>query len=152
MGDYNKIIEKLLNDFENLQLTKLVKQVNIQSGTPTGSVGSTNPNNYKIGEPSNPFRTNPIHKNKHTANFQNKRRPPIRKSTINEEFKQKKNPLSLEPVPAWEYFLKINYVTDKRAALDTWRNSIILSLMQEPTYAAENRDVNAIYNLIIYFL
>ena len=43
-------------------------------------------------------------------------------------------------------------MTDKRAVLDTWRSSLILSLMQEPTYVAENRDVNAIYNLIIYSL
>ena len=102
MGEYNKAIEELLNDFENLQLTELVKQVNMQVGTPTGSVGSNNLNNYETGEPSNPFGTNPIHKNKHTANFQNKKRHPTRMNTVNEEFKPK-NPLLLEPVPAWGY-------------------------------------------------
>ena len=122
MGEYNKAIEKLLNDFENRQLTELIKQVNMQEGTPTGSVGSNNPNNYETGEPSNPFRTQSTHKNKHTANFQNKRGPPIRRGTINEEFKQK-NHFLLELVPAWEYFLNINYVTDKRASLNTWRSS-----------------------------
>jgi len=151
MGKYNEAIEELLNDFENLKLTELVKQVNMQSGTPTGSVGSNNPNNYKTGEPSNPFRNNPTRKNKHMDNFQNKRRPPMRISTINEEFKLK-NPLVLEPVLAWDYILNIDCVTDKKAALDTWRNSIILSLIQESTYVAEDRDVNAIYNLIIYSL
>ena len=118
MGEYNKAIEELLNDFENLQFTELVKQVNMQAGTPTGSIGSNNPNNYETGESSNPLKINLIHKNKYTANFQNKRIPPIRKSTINEEFKQK-NPFFLESVPAWRYFLNIDCVTDKRAALDT---------------------------------
>ena len=65
---------------------------------------------------------------KDTDNFQNKRRPPMRMSTINEEFKLK-NPLLLEPVPAWGYVLIIDCVTDKRTALDTWRNAIILSLI-----------------------
>ena len=45
MGEYNKAIEELLNDFENLQLTEIVKQVNMQSGVLTGSVGSNNPTN-----------------------------------------------------------------------------------------------------------
>ena len=75
----------------------------------------------------------------------------MKMNTINEEFKQK-NSFLLEPVPTWGYFLNIDCVTDKRAALDTWRSSLILSLMQEPTYAAEDRDVNGIYNLIIYSL
>ena len=110
MGEYNKAIEELLNDFENLQLTELIKQVNMQAGTPTGSVGSNNPNNYETGEPSNPFRTQPIHKNKHTANFQNKRRHPIRRSTINEEFKQK-NSFLLEPVPALVWILCSSFKT-----------------------------------------
>ena len=123
----------------------------MQAGTPTESVGSNNPNNYETGEPSNPFRTNPIHKNKYTANFQNKRRPPMKMNTINEEFKPK-NPFLLEPVPTWGYFLNIDCVIDKRAALDTYRSSLILSLMQEPNYAAEDRDVNAIYSLLIYSL
>ena len=100
MGYYNKIIEKLLNDFENLQLTELVKQVNMQSGIPTENVGSNNPNNYETGEHSNPFRNNPTRKNKHTGNFQNKRRPPMRRCTINEEFKLKK-PFTFRTVLAW---------------------------------------------------
>ena len=103
MGKYNKAIEELLNDFENLQLTELVNQVNMQSGTPTESLGSNNPNNYETEEPSNPFRNNPIRKNKHTDNFQNKSKPPKRMTTINEEFKLK-NSLLLEPVPAWGFF------------------------------------------------
>jgi len=118
----------LKNNFENLQLIELAKKVNVQTGTPTRSVGSNNPNNYEPGQPSNPFRTNPIHKNKHTANFQNKRRPPMKTNTIHEEFKQK-NPFLLELLPMWGYFLNIDCVTDKIAVLDTWRNSIILSLM-----------------------
>ena len=77
MGEYNKATEELLNGLENLQLTELVKQVNMQAGTSTGSVRSNNPNNYEIWEPSNPIRTQSTHKNKHTTNFQNKRRPPI---------------------------------------------------------------------------
>ena len=88
------IEEELLNDFENLQLIEFVKQVNMQIGTTTGSVGRNNPNNYETGEPSNPFRNNPTRKKKHTDNFQNKKRPPIRMSTINEEFKLQ-NPLLL---------------------------------------------------------
>ena len=44
----------------------------MQAGTPTGSVGSNNPNNFETGEPSNPFQN--IHKNKHTDNFKNKRK------------------------------------------------------------------------------
>jgi len=151
MGEYNKAIEELLNNFENLQLTKLVKQVNMQTGTPTGSVGNNNLNNYEIEETSNPFRNNPIRKNKHTENFQNKRRHPIRMNTINEEFKLK-SPLQLEPVPIWGYMLNLECVTNKRATMDNWSYSIILSLMQKPTHAAEGRDVNAIYNLIIYSL
>jgi len=72
----------------------------MQAGILAGSVGSNNPNNYETGEPSNPFRTNPIRKNKH-IDFQNKRRPPYKRmSSINEEFKQKKKPLLSEPVPA----------------------------------------------------
>ena len=57
MGEYNREIEELLNDFENLQMTELVKQVNMQAGTPTGSVRSNNPNNFETGETSNPFQT-----------------------------------------------------------------------------------------------
>ena len=124
MGDYNKAVEELLNDFENLQLTELVKQVNIQAGTLTESVGSNNLNNYETGEPSNPFRSNTIYKNKHTVNFQNKKRHPTKMNTINEEFKPK-NPFLLEPVPALGYFLNIDCVTDKRAALDTYRSLLI---------------------------
>ena len=94
MGEYNKVIEELLNNFANLQLTELVKQVKMQTETPTRSIGSNNLNNYETREPSNPFRNNPTQKKKHTDNFQNKRRPPIRMSTINEEFKLQ-NPLLL---------------------------------------------------------
>ena len=35
MGEYNKFIEELLNDFENLQLIELVKQANMLPGVPT---------------------------------------------------------------------------------------------------------------------
>ena len=116
----------------------------MQAGTPTGSVGSNNPNNFERGEPSNPFQNN--HKNKHTENFKRKF---SKKSTINDEFKPK-NPLQLEPVPAWGYILNLDCLTDKRATIDNWGYSIILSLLQELTHAAEGRDVNAIYNLIIF--
>mgnify|MGYP001149442764 CR=1 FL=1 len=40
MGEYNKSIKELLNDFENLQLIETVKQVNVQSGVTTRSVES----------------------------------------------------------------------------------------------------------------
>ena len=48
MDEYNKAIEELLNDFENLQLIKLVKKVNMQSGTPTESVRSKNQTTLKL--------------------------------------------------------------------------------------------------------
>ena len=149
MSEYNREIEELLNDFENLQLTELVKQVNMQAGTPTESGGSNHPNNFERGEPSNPFQDNQNnHKNKHTENF---KRKVSKKSMINDEFKLK-NPLQLEPVPAWGYILNLDCVTDKRAAIDNWGYSVILSLLQEPSHAAKGRDVNTIYNLIIYSL
>ena len=43
MEEYNKSIEELLNEFENFQLTEIVKQVNMQSGVPIESVWSNNP-------------------------------------------------------------------------------------------------------------
>ena len=58
MGECNKSIEEQLNDFENFQLMEIVKQVNMQSEVPTGSVGSNNPTNYEQGETSNLFRKN----------------------------------------------------------------------------------------------
>ena len=40
-----------------------------------------------------------------------------RQQNINEVFKPK-NPLLLEPVPTWGYFSNLDYVIDKRKALD----------------------------------
>ena len=58
MGEHNKSIEELLNDFGNLRIIEIVKQVNMQLEVTTGSIGSNNPyqNNYEHGEASNPFR------------------------------------------------------------------------------------------------
>ena len=58
MDEYNNSVEELLKDFEELQIREIVKQVNTNTGAPTGSVGSNfvNPDNYERGEPSNPTR------------------------------------------------------------------------------------------------
>jgi len=57
MGD-NKSIEELVKDFKELQLRKIRKQVNTNTGVLTGSIGSNFPipNNYEHGETSNPIR------------------------------------------------------------------------------------------------
>ena len=49
MNEYNNSIEELLKDFEELQIREIAKQVNPNTGTPTGSVGSNffNPDNYE---------------------------------------------------------------------------------------------------------
>ena len=57
-----------------------------------------------------------------------------------------KNPLLLEPGSTWGYFL--NYVIDKRKPLDTWKTIVVLAITQEPIYAANDRDVNIMYDLI----
>jgi len=67
---------------------------------------------------------------------------------INEEFKPK-DPLFQEPVPSFGYFLNIYCVTDKRKALYTWKAAMTLNAIYEPAYAEEDKDINAIYNLII---
>ena len=84
----------------------------MQSGVPIGSVGSNNLNNYEQGETSNRFRNYRSKKNKKAESFCYKRQ-----QHINEEFKPK-NPLLLEPVIAWSYFLNLDCVADKRKALD----------------------------------
>jgi len=58
MNEYNKSIKELLKDFEELQITEIVKQVNTNIGAPTGSIGINffNLENYERGEPSNPFK------------------------------------------------------------------------------------------------
>ena len=117
MGEYNKAIEELLNDFENLQLTKLVKQINMQSGAPTGSIGCNNQNNFETGETCNPFRNERDHKNKHADNFRKKQKFSIKRPFINDEFKPK-SPLQLESVPTWGYIFNLDYVIDKRATID----------------------------------
>jgi len=60
LNEYNNSIKELLKDFEELQIREIVKQVNTNTGAPTGSVGSNlfNPENYERGETSNPSRTN----------------------------------------------------------------------------------------------
>ena len=55
MEEYNKSMEELSNDFENIQLIELVKQANMLPGVPTWSVGRHNPNNDEQDETSNPF-------------------------------------------------------------------------------------------------
>jgi len=67
---------------------------------------------------------------------------------INEEFKPK-IPLIQKLVPSFGYFLNIDCVIDKRKALDMWKATMILNLIYESASAEEDRDVNAIYNLII---
>ena len=74
--------------------------------------------------------------------------PRRRKATINEEF-QPKNPTIQELILTWKCFLNIDYVIDKRRALNTWKAAMTLSLISEPIYASDNRDVNTIYNLLI---
>ena len=120
MGEYNKSIEELLKDFEDLQTSEIVKQVNMQSGNPTdiGSTGSNQPTSnpfYEQGETSNSFQS------RRTPSLKNKKKPsPLtsKRQTINEEFKPK-NPFLQEPVPAWGYFLNIDCVTDIRKTLET---------------------------------
>ena len=55
MAEYNKSIEELLNDFKNLQLTEIIKQVNMQLVVPIGGVAGNTLNNYEQAETSNPF-------------------------------------------------------------------------------------------------
>ena len=95
MGKYNKSIEELLKDFEDLQITEIVKQVNMQLGNPTG-IGSTESNQptpnpfYEHGETSNSFQS------RRTPNLKKKKKPsPLtsKRQTINEDFKSK-NPIS----------------------------------------------------------
>ena len=97
-GVYNKSIEELLKDFEDLQITEIVKQVNMQSGNPTG-IGSARSNQappnpfYEHGETSNSFQSRRI------PSLKNKKKPsPLtsKRQTINEEFKPQK-PFLQEP-------------------------------------------------------
>jgi len=67
---------------------------------------------------------------------------------INEKFKPK-NPLIQEPVSYFGYFLNIDCLNAKRKALDMWKVAMILNLIYEPIYADDDRDLNAIYKLII---
>ena len=126
MGDYNKSIEELLKDFEDLQITKIVKQVNMQSGNPTG-IGSTGSNHptpnpfYEDGETSNSFQSS------RTPSLKNKKKPSSltsKRQTINEEFKPK-NPLLQEPISAWGYFLNLDCVIDIRKTLETWKSTMV---------------------------
>ena len=92
MGDYNKSIEELLKDFTELQISEIVKQVNVNTGAPTGTVGSNfpNPENYEHGETSNPFRKyNSARRRTQTKKAYSTKR---RRSAINEEFKPR-NPI-----------------------------------------------------------
>ena len=74
MGEYNNSIEELLKDFEEMQITEIVKQVNMQTGNPTG-IGSTGSNQpppspfYEHGETSNSFQS------RRTPNLKNKKKP-----------------------------------------------------------------------------
>ena len=105
MGEYNKSIEDLLKDFEDLQISEIVKQVNMQSDIPTGiwSIGSNHPTLnpfYEQGETSNSCqcRRRPSRRNKE------KQSPlTLKRQTINEEFKPN-NPFLQESVSAWGYF------------------------------------------------
>ena len=89
MGEHNKPIEEPSKEFEDLQISKMVKQVNMQSGMSIGSIGNNNPY-YEQGESSNPFHSKEPHK--HKAKGQRYFYNIKRKSMINEEFKPK-NPL-----------------------------------------------------------
>jgi len=146
MNEYNNSIEELLKDFEERQIREIVKQVNTNIGASTGCVRSNfiNPGNYERAEPSNPTRSFD------TSFTKTSRALPRRKkrTTVTEEF-QPKNPLNQEPIPSWSYFLNIDCVTDIRKALNTWKSGIVLALISEPLYAAEDRDVNVIYNFLI---
>ena len=128
MNEYNNSIEELLKDFEELQIRGIVKQVNANTGAPTGSVGSNfvNPDNYERGEPSNPTRSSdtPLRSsyNKNTRGLPRRKR----KTTVTKEF-QPKNPLNQEPIPPWGYFLNIDCVTDIRKTLNTWKVGMILA-------------------------
>ena len=100
MDEYNNSIEELLKDFEELQIREIVKQVNTNTGAPTGSVGSNfvNPHNYEREEPSNPTRSfdTPLRRS-YNKNYRGL--PPWkRKTTITEEF-QPKNPIIQKPIP-----------------------------------------------------
>ena len=116
-------------------------------GGPTGSVGSNipNPDNYEQGESSNPFnygsRRSRITKKKNAHSHR-------RRQTANETFKPK-NPLTQQLLLVHGYFLNIEYVTDKRKALDVWKESMVLSLINGPIYAEDGRDINVIHNLIV---
>ena len=117
MNEYNNSIEELLKDFEELQIREVVKQVNNNTGAPTGSVGSNfvNPDDYKKGEPSNQSRGTNTSFHKYSRGFPHRKR----RTTITEKFH--KNPLDQEPIPAWANFLNIDCVTDIRKALNTWK-------------------------------
>ena len=54
MGEHNKSIEDLLKEFEDQQISEMAKQVNMNTGGPTRSVGVNipDPNNYEQGENS----------------------------------------------------------------------------------------------------
>ena len=145
MGEYNKSIEELLEEFQDQQISEMVKQVNTQLGVPTRSIGSNNLN-HKPGESSIPPHLRESYKPK--AKGRKYYNMDKQKPMINEEFKPK-NSLIQEPVPSFRYFLNIDCVTDKRKSLDMWKAAMILNLIYEPAYAEEDRDVNAIYNLII---
>jgi len=148
MDEYNNSIEELLKDFEELQIREIVKQVNTNTGAPTGSVGSNfvNPGDYEKGEPSNQSKGTNTSFHKYSRGLPHRKR----RTTITEEF-QPKNPLDQEPIPAWGYFLNIDCVTDIRKALNNWKSSMVLALMSEPIYAPEDRDVNVIYNFLINY-
>ena len=130
MGEYNKSIEELLKDFEDLRISAILKQVNMQSGVPTGS-NHPNPNPfYEQGEASNSFQSrkprNQKDKKRQTFNSQ-------KRQAINEEFKPK-NPLLQEVVPTWRYFLNMDCATEIRKAL---KLAMVLNLVYEPAYAEE---------------
>ena len=117
----------------------------------TGSVGSNIPNlnNYEQGENWNPFTygsvliRSRIMKHKQAPSHDNRKR-----HTINEEFKPR-NPLIQEGIPAKGYFLNLDYLIEKRKAIDLWKALVVLSLISEAVYTEEGRDVNAICSLIV---
>ena len=43
MGEYNKTIEELLQEFKDLQIYEIVRQINMNTGGPIGSSSSNNP-------------------------------------------------------------------------------------------------------------
>ena len=87
MGEYNKSIEDILKELEDVQISEIVKQVNMNINI-GGHV--PNPNNYEQGENSNPFNYSSVPrrsriKKTHCSSYK-------RRQTINEEFKPR-NPL-----------------------------------------------------------